>query len=87
MQPQKNEGESCQWTINVEPLSKAFGSYLKKTIYNKNNVCAICVPIKISEGGPRHQASLGEVSQLRYYVFLNSLNFVLISLFIESFYF
>jgi len=30
---------------------------------------------------------LGEVSPLRYYVFLNSLNFVLISLFIESFYF
>jgi len=67
------EEKSCQRTINVEPLSKALGSYLKETIYNKNKFCATCVPIKISEGGPRHQASLGEVSPLRYYVFFKSL--------------
>ena len=40
--------KSCQRTINVEPLSKALGSYLNNTIYKK--ICAICVPIKISEG-------------------------------------
>jgi len=29
----------------------------------------------MSEGGPRHQASLGEVSPLRYYVFIKFFKF------------
>jgi len=83
------EGESCQRTINVEPLPKAFGRYLKKEkLYIiKINFVLFVSQYRYLKGAHDIKQAWGRCPCSGIMYFLNSLNSILISLFIESFYF